>query len=125
MLTGTVMDLPQKANTNQKFHCGGASLVCTVSLPSTLPDTQQALKYVLTEIFAELTSYLNKFNHQHTFLELFVYRDADMEQNFSCSPPGGLEEGMADHSSILAWRIPWTKEPGRLQSTGSQRVQHD
>ena len=32
-----------------------------------------------------------------------------------------LEEGMATHSSILAWRIPWTEEPGRLQSTGSQR----
>ena len=33
-----------------------------------------------------------------------------------------LEEGMATHSSILAWRIPWTKEPGGLQSIGSQRV---
>ena len=36
-----------------------------------------------------------------------------------------LEEGMATHSSILAWRIPWTEKPGRLQSTGSQRVGHD
>ena len=36
-----------------------------------------------------------------------------------------LEKGMAIHSSILAWRIPWTKEPGRLQSMGSQRVRHD
>ena len=34
------------------------------------------------------------------------------------------EEGMATHSSILAWRIPWTEEPGGLQSTGSQRVGH-
>ena len=33
-----------------------------------------------------------------------------------------LEEGMATHSSLLAWRIPWTEEPGGLQSTGSQRV---
>ena len=33
-----------------------------------------------------------------------------------------LGEGMATHSSILAWRIPWTGEPGRLQSMGSQRV---
>ena len=32
---------------------------------------------------------------------------------------------MATHSSILAWRIPWTKEPGGLQSTGSQRVRHN
>ena len=36
-----------------------------------------------------------------------------------------LEEGMATHSSILAWRIPWTEEPGGLQFTGSQRVGHD
>ena len=33
-----------------------------------------------------------------------------------------LEEGMATHSSILAWRIPWTEEPGGLQSIGSQRI---
>ena len=36
-----------------------------------------------------------------------------------------LEEGMATHSCILAWRIPWTEEPGRLQSMGSQRFGHD
>ena len=35
------------------------------------------------------------------------------------------EEGMKIHSSILAWRIPWTEEPGGLQSMGSQRVGHD
>jgi len=36
-----------------------------------------------------------------------------------------LEGEMATHSSILAWKIPWTEEPGRLQSMGSQRVGHD
>ena len=36
-----------------------------------------------------------------------------------------LEKGMAAHSSILAWRIPWTEEPGRPQSIGLQRVGHD
>ena len=44
-------------------------------------------------------------------------------------PPLGqedpLEEDMATHSSILAWRIPWTEEPGGLQSTESQRAGHD
>ena len=35
-----------------------------------------------------------------------------------------LEEGMATHSSVLAWRAPWTEEPGGLQSLGSQRVGH-
>ena len=36
-----------------------------------------------------------------------------------------LEKGMATHSSILAWKIPWTEEPGRLQSMQLQRVGHD
>ena len=36
-----------------------------------------------------------------------------------------LEKEMATHSSILAWRIPWTEDPGGLQSMGSQRVGHD
>ena len=45
------------------------------------------------------------------------------------APPLGhedpLEEDMETHCSILAWRIPWTGEPGGLQSTGSQRVRHE
>ena len=36
-----------------------------------------------------------------------------------------LEKGIATHSNSLAWRIPWTEEPGGLQSMGSQRVRHD
>ena len=36
-----------------------------------------------------------------------------------------LEKGMATHSSILAWRIPWTEEPGGLQSMGLQKGRHD
>ena len=44
-------------------------------------------------------------------------------QSLSWEAP--LEKEMATHSSILTWRIPWTEEPGRLQSTGSQRVGHD
>ena len=38
---------------------------------------------------------------------------------------GPLEKGMVIYSNILAWRIPWTEEPGELQSMGSQRVRHD
>ena len=43
----------------------------------------------------------------------------------SLSQEDPLEEGMAIHSSILAWRIPWTEEPGGLQSIASQKVGHD
>ena len=43
----------------------------------------------------------------------------------SLSRDDPLEEGMATYCSILAWRIPWTEEPGRIQSVGFQRVGHD
>ena len=43
----------------------------------------------------------------------------------SLSQEDPLEKGMATHSSILVWRIPWTQDPGGLQSTGLQRAGHD
>ena len=43
----------------------------------------------------------------------------------SLDPEDALEKEMATHSSILAWRIPWTEEPAGLQSMGSQRAGHD
>ena len=48
---------------------------------------------------------------QETWVQLLGWEDA-------------LEKEMAAHSSILAWKIPWTEEPGRLQSMGSQTVGH-
>ena len=52
------------------------------------------------------------------------------EHEFESTPgvgdgQGGLEKAMAPHSSTLAWKIPWTEEPDRLQSMGSLRVGHD
>ena len=46
-------------------------------------------------------------------------------QLWSLSREDPLEKAMATHSSVLAWKIPWTEEPGRLQSMGPQRVWHD
>ena len=43
-------------------------------------------------------------------------------QDLSLDQENPLEKGMATYSSILAWRIPWTEEPGKIQSMGSQRV---
>ena len=43
----------------------------------------------------------------------------------SLGQEGPLEKGMATHSRILAWRIPWTEEPGEVQSMGSQTVGHN
>ena len=77
--------------------------------------------------------YIHMYTHTHTHM----YRVSTMAQqvkNLSTTqetwvPSLGLEdpleEGMASHSSILAWGIPWTEEPGRLQSTGLQRVKHN
>ena len=50
-----------------------------------------------------------------------------MQENQVRSPSqeDALEKGMAIHSSILAWRVPWTEEPGGLQSMGSQRAGRD
>ena len=47
------------------------------------------------------------------------------ETQVSRGQKGALEKDMAIHFGILAWKIPWTEEPGRLQLTGSQRVRHD
>ena len=52
-----------------------------------------------------------------------AYNVGDRVQSVSQEVP--LEEEIATHSSILAWKIPWTEEPGRLRSMGSQRVRHD
>ena len=49
----------------------------------------------------------------------------DMRQVPFLGQEDSIEEGMATFSSILAWKIPWTEEPGELQSTGSHRVGHD
>ena len=58
-----------------------------------------------------------------------VMNPPDHAGDMSLIPGSGredpLEEGMATHSSILAWEIPWTEEPAGLQSRGSQRVGHD
>ena len=48
-------------------------------------------------------------------------RDADLIPGLE----DPLEEGMTTHSSILAWRIPWTEEPARPQSLGLQKIRHD
>ena len=51
--------------------------------------------------------------------------ERDVKDESSIPGSESLQEGRATHSRILAWRIPWTEKPGRLQSTGSQRVGQD
>ena len=81
--------------------------------------------------------YLNKLNRD-SFVCAVLYRELSWWLRWSgihlpmqgtCVPSWGwedpMEKGMATHSSILAWEIPWTEEPGGLPSTGSQRIGHD
>ena len=60
---------------------------------------------------------------------LFAYKDSWVAQwqriRLPLSREDSPEEEMTNHSSILAWKISWTEEPGRLQSMGLQRVRHD
>ena len=55
-------------------------------------------------------------------LEIFLHCEKTMQETWVQSLEDPLEKGMATHSGILAWRIPWTQEPGGLQSMGLQRV---
>ena len=78
------------------------------------------------------TEYLESFMMCKLFALLFI--KPLVAQMVKCLPTmwetpvqslGSLEKAMAPHSSTLAWKIPWTEEPGRLQSMGPQRVGHD
>ena len=70
----------------------------------------QAMHMVRTSLVAQTVKRLSTM--RETWVQSLGWEDA-------------LEKEMAIHSSTLAWKIPWTEEPGRLQSMGSQRVRHD
>ena len=57
----------------------------------------------------------------NTVLYSWVFPGGSVVKNLLANAGDPLEKGVATHSSILAWRIPWTEEPGRLQSKGSQK----
>ena len=70
---------------------------------------------------------LNAFLHGASLMAQMVKNLPEMQETWvqSLGQEDPLEKGMATHSSILAWRIPWTEEPDGLQSIGLQRVGHD
>ena len=81
---------------------------------SSKPPAPHPIMGVSTEIFGEL-------------LVAQMVKNLPVMQKIQVQSLGEeepLEEGMATYSSILTWRIPWTEEPGRVQSTGSQTVRH-
>ena len=75
-------------------------------------------------------NFFNKYYMIYSYLNLQIqncrYKKSTMEPEWFCYLLQVLaEKAMATHSSTLAWKIPWTEEPGRLQSMGLQRVRHD
>ena len=92
----------------------GKESVCTAGDPSSIPGSGRSagkgIGYPLQDSWASLVAQLvkNPPAMKETMVQLLGQEDLP-------------EEGMATHSSILAWRIPWTEKPGRLQAMGSQR----
>ena len=78
---------------------------------------------IYNTIFYIHTLYLKGFPSGSAVKTLPASIGATWVQSLSQEDP--LQEGIATHSSLLAWRIPWTEEPGGLQFIGSQRVRHD
>ena len=96
----------------------GKESTCSAGDPSSIPglgsSPGEGISYPLLYSWASLVAQMvkNLVAMWETLVQSLGWEDA-------------LEEGMATHSSILAWRIPWTEQPSGQQSMGSQRVSHD
>ena len=96
----------------------GKESACNAGDPGSIPESGRSpgegigysLQYSWVSLLAQTVK--NTPALQETWVPSLGWEDA-------------LEKGKATHSSVLAWRIPWAEEPGRLQSMGSQRVGHD
>ena len=82
---------------------------------------------IYTYIYNTHSLHLYIYTCTHTYIFTHIHTHTDKQETWVWSLGGEdpLEKEMATHPSILAWRIPWTEEPGGLWSTGSQRVGHD
>ena len=98
--------------------------------PYTLPQFHCFLLHSLKE----KTNFISFNNIIYTCLPFWDFPDGLDGKESTCNAgdlvqslgwEDSLEKGMATHSSILAWRIPWTEKPGRLQFMGSQRARQD
>ena len=100
------------------FSLAGKESTCNAGDPSSIPGSGRSpgerISYPLQYSWAYLM--IQKVKNLPAMRETWVQ---------SLGWEGSLEVGMATQSRIIAWRIPWTEEPGGLQSMGSQRVRHD
>ena len=110
-----------EAGTSGEFLCGSVQLTAVFCSTSdsvcSITHSQCEIPVILT-LFPNVSIVLGDI----CILETSVIAELTVT---TLVPLGRLEKGMATHSSTLAWKIPWTEEPGRLQSIGLQRVQRD
>ena len=81
--------------------------------------------YVYAYVYVYVYVYVWGFLHGSVIKNLPAMKESQQKQGQSLVRVDSLEEGMATHSSILTWKIPWTEKPCGLQSMGLQRVKHD
>ena len=101
--------LASSAGKESACNAGGSGLIAGLGR-SPGEGTGYPLQYSQASVVAQTVKNLPAM--RETWVQSLGWED----------PP---EEGMATHSNILAWRIPWTQEPGRLQTMGSQKGRHD
>ena len=96
--------------------------------PHVAPDSETALQEITTSELHVGMGKLPSSNEENSLPGGSVVKNLPAKQEMQVQSLGwedALEKEMATHSSILAWRIPWTEECGGLESMGSQRVRHD
>ena len=97
------------------LHLSKDNLICKITFRFTLIKNSLFINYC--DILVFLSSLVPQTVKNLPAIQEFQIQSLGWE--------GLLQKGMATHSSILAWRIPWTEEPGRLQSMEQQRVRRD
>ena len=109
---------PNNENKGSPGSPAGTESTCNAGDPGSIPGLRRSP--------GEGRGYSPQYSWASVVAQMVKNTSATLEtwvQSLGWEDP--LEGGMAIHSSILAWRIPWTKEPGRPQSMGSQRVWND
>ena len=104
---------------------GRLSLEWVCSTKDTIYSSHYSMMYLLLEMYLSSLAYSKLSINASWVGKEFTRQEAQEMWVGFLGQEDLLKKEMATHSRILAWKIPWTEEPGRLQSTGSQRVGHN
>ena len=100
---------------------------CWICVSSAWCSGDSQVNKCISEIFHNKFKHIPTRSHWDSLVAQRLKGLPTMQETWvrSLGREDALEKKMATHSSILTWKIPWTEEPGRLQSIGSQRVRHE